>query len=182
MINVTGLFRVVLISTTISLGGCSTVGQVFFDRPVIQDKFKNDQTYALSLTADRRIAVFTTRGSDKKRLSCAEALPDVAVSSDVESSIKLALKELDKDASLDTAEKVKQAITVAYQRTEKSDLVRQLGWQLCQAYLNDAIDDKGYFYLLERLVVASLVDTKDKDDDDTNALHKLLKAEVPEDK
>jgi len=151
---ITGI-KVASILLLVLLSGCSTASQVFWSRPVIQDSLPAGFD-TLALTADRRIAVFSKDSSGKK-ISCAEALPDVAISSEVDSSVKLAIKKLEAELGVEAAESVKQAISVAYQRTETSDLVRQLGWQLCQGYLNGAITNEHYFYLLERLVLASLV-------------------------
>ena len=77
---------------------------------------------------------------------------------DVPDGSKTAEQVLDVDA----AESIKQALTVAYQKTEKSDLVRQLGWQICQSFLNNAISEADYLRLLETMVLASLVNTTDK--------------------
>lgn len=47
------------------------------------------------------------------------------------------------------------ALTKTYDRTETSDVVRQLGWQVCQAYVNRAIDTDQYYQLLNKLVDGS---------------------------
>jgi len=171
MYNTKKIITVLPILLVMFLGGCATSGQVFFSRPVIEKDIKSGFN-TLALTADRRIAVFTS--NEGKKISCAEALPDVAISSEVHSSVNVALKKLEDELSVEAAESIKQAISVAYQRTEKSDLVRQLGWQLCQGYLNGAITDEHYFYLLERLVLASLVKVDSDNGGSSNDLKNLF--------
>lgn len=168
--------RVAILTLMIPLSGCSTLSQTFWQRPVIEDVPGGFNT--LSLTADRRIAVFKSDKSDKKNykgeLACAEAFPDVAVSSDVESAIKATLKAAEQDATFNLDENFKQAITLAYQRTETSDLVRQLGWQICQGYLNGAIEKKEYLRLLETMVIASLVKVDSSDESSVSNLKSIL--------
>ncbi len=157
--------------------GCSTFGQTFWGRPVIEDVPGGFNT--LSLTADRRVAIFK---SDKTNIenptglkACAEALPDVAVSSSVESELKAAIESAKQgNLSIDAAEKLEQTLTIAYQRTEKSDLVRQLGWQVCQGHINGAITNEDYKRLLEMMVVASLVDPKSDGSSDLNTIKSFL--------
>ena len=142
----------------------STLSQTFWGRPVIEDV--PDGFNTLALTADRRTAVFKSDKTNKKNptgiKACAEALPDVAISSEVDSSLKMALKTAEQVLDVDAAESIKQALTVAYQKTEKSDLVRQFGWQICQSFFNNAISEADYLRLLETMVIASLVNTTDK--------------------
>jgi len=166
------LIKLFLILTSIfALTGCSTFSQTFWSRPVIEDVPGGFNT--LSLTADRRIAIFKSDKTDKQnpvgQLACAEALPDVAISTKVKSSFEAALEAAGKaEASGEMSEELEQLLKIAYQRTEKSDLVRQLGWQICQGYLNNAIQEDDYVGLVKAMVYATLVDT------DETALKSLL--------
>lgn len=169
--------KILAITLTLPLSGCSTLSQTFWTRPVIEDVPGGFNT--LSLTADRRVAIFKSDKTDIKNptglKACAEALPDVAVSSTVESELKAAIKAAEKgELSAEAAEKLTQELTIAYQRTEKSDLVRQLGWQLCQGHLNGAISHTDYMRLLEMMVVASLVNPDDDGGSDMETIRGFL--------
>lgn len=176
MIILKTVIRFTLILSSILLSGCAALSQTFWQRPVIEDVPGGFNT--LALTADRRIAVFKSDKSDKDNYkgekACAEAQPDVALSSEVESKLTAAIKDATLDGSAELSESVKQAITLAYQRTENSDLVRQLGWQICQGYLNGAITESDYLRLLETMVIAALVDTELKDKASIQQFKELL--------
>lgn len=169
--------KLILISiASIQLSACSTLATSLLTKPVVEDEVSNYGT--LSLTADRRIAVFNEvgTGSNTVRRSCAEAQPDVAVSRAVTSEVMAALEDVSRNnTNFNLEETLTNAITVAYQRTERSDLVRQLGWQLCQAYMNDGISTDQYAKLLSSMVYASLVNPKADGTTDTKTLNETIK-------
>lgn len=176
------LSKLIMFALTFPLMACSTYSQTFFTRPVIEDVPGGFNT--LSLTADRRVAIFKSDKTDPENpiglMACAEALPDVALSSTVESELKATIEAAGKgELDAEAAEKLTQALTVAYQRTEKSDLVRQLGWQLCQGFLNGAVSNDDYRRLLEMMVVSSLIDPNNDGSPNIAAITGLLGSAAP---
>ena len=144
--------KIIALLPLIILSSCATTQTSFFDRSVIEDKVgKTDNFGTLALTGERRLAIF--RGET----ICAEALPDVAVSRESESKVSAELKDIaSASGTFTNDERYKTALEVLYKRTEKSDLIRQIGWQLCQAHMNNALDKGQYAEMLTVMMAAAL--------------------------
>lgn len=131
--------------TLLSLTGCASGFSAITDRAVVENEVQNFTT--LAMPADRRIAVF------HQDRFCAEALPDIGRSIDAASSGKLALELAEKGkGSGEFTDAFKTALLLAYQRTQTSDVIRQLGWQVCQAHLTGGLTDPAYRELLRILI------------------------------
>jgi hypothetical protein len=84
---------------------------------------------------------------------CAESLPEAAMAQSAKSSFDLS--DGSKDAGTDTVkvnDEVLVQLTKTFDRTEKAEVLRQLGWQLCQAWAQGVLDDEAYKKALLALV------------------------------
>lgn len=92
------------------------------------------------MTAERRVAILVPKEGWSYRF-CAESLPEAALAVDGESKIDIIVQP-DQKGSI--SDKVDQTLTQTFTRTEKAEVLRQLGWQLCQAWAQGVLDDKSY--------------------------------------
>ena len=143
--------------TAVMLSACSAPMSSVFNRSVVEDEAKHHT--ALALTGERRLAVFVDQ--DKQGRFCAEALPDTA--SSVDAASKAALEITATAATGDSGsgegsfdDSFRTALLLTNQRTENSDIIRQLGWLVCQAYLNEGIKDAFYQDQITALVAGSI--------------------------
>jgi hypothetical protein len=141
--------RVCMVLFIFTLTSCAGGMTSIFDRSVVEVESQNFTS--LAMPGERRIAVF------RENQFCAEALPDVARSVDASSSAELAATIVEQgEGSVSYQDAFATALLLTNQRTEASDLIRQLGWQICQAHLNGAITGEQYNSLLNLLVTESL--------------------------
>jgi membrane-bound lytic murein transglycosylase B len=80
---------------------------------------------------------------------CAESLPEAALAVDGDTKIDLTLKP---DELGSISDKVDQTLTQTFTRTEKAEILRQLGWQLCQAWAQNVLSNDEYNVELKALV------------------------------
>jgi hypothetical protein len=96
----------------------------------------------------------------KTRKFCAEPPPDVA--ENVSSQFALALKasanvqdKVQADAVLESARTLARAIQQLGRRTQGMQLFRDGMYNLCQGYVNEAMDQKTYVELFNKLMITS---------------------------
>ncbi len=135
----------------IALGGCASSLTAIFERSVSTENFDEREpiTRVLTLTGERRTVLAMPR--DSRLYVCAEALPDVARSAAARSVLELQQGGT-AGRSLSLDDQVATALLATFARTETADVVRQVGWQLCQAHANRAITPRDYAARLDELV------------------------------
>lgn len=145
------LLRAVPCILLISLGGCATLGEIVDNPSIEHERFREEDRghMVLTVSGDRRV-IRTTYDNNNKLLICAETQAD-AISARSASS---ALEAVGKGAIRD---EIIQRLTLTYARTELSDVVRQLAWQLCNARLNEHIDQAFYERSLAALQAQSML-------------------------
>src|SRR3546814_19108891 len=77
---------------------------------------------------------------------CAESIPDAAraigASSAATASLPTEVTGTPQTQQFGFNDAVSSALLLTFARTETADVVRQLGWQNCLAYMNGAIHDR----------------------------------------
>lgn len=146
------LFLILLVAT---LSGCALLGSPR-EEPVIEDHatnwFGTQKMGVFSVTAERREVVF--KFPDNK--FCSEPPPDVAEA--LTSSLTLLAKGRAKDqrgevsAELEAAKTLATSLRTLFRRSQGAQFLRDGLFSLCQAYLNDAIDEKEYVALYRELL------------------------------
>ncbi len=147
----------------VGLSGCATVSELIDDPSVEHSaikKPKSTETGHVILTAreDNRL-IRTSVTASNKLLLCAETQADAISTRSSQSGIEITGK-----ASVE--DEISRRLMLTYARTEVSDVVRQLAWQLCNAHLNGQIGDSFYETSLRSLqtqamaVLAATPETK----------------------
>jgi hypothetical protein len=144
--------KIVLILSIFGLSsGCSSFVSAIFDRPQIRDNIDatKDRVVILTMTGDRRLT--TTHGS----VVCGESYPDVATAYGALSKASTTASREGASASGDISDQFQTALLQTFNRTETADAIRQIGWQICQAYSNQGITSSEYHALLDSLITKS---------------------------
>ncbi len=134
-----------------SLCGCSSFATAIFDRPQIRDEIDTAQgkVVILTMTGDRRLT--TTHNG----VVCGESYPDVATAYNALSQANASVSRQGVSDSGSLSDEFNTALLQTFNRTETADAIRQIGWQICQAYSNQAITQPEYYKLLSDLVTRS---------------------------
>lgn len=146
------------LAAPVLLSGCAAEVTAILERPVSSENINLNKLVVM--TGERRLAIVApfdkNNPEDRQKIICAESLPDAArfVKATSEGEAKTSGSG-GVSQSLSMKELFETALTKTYDRTETSDVVRQLGWQVCQAYVNRAIDTDQYYQLLNKLVDGS---------------------------
>jgi len=96
-----------------------------------------------------------------RKVICAESLPDAARSIDAKSdltanlAVPVASTGIAPSGEQKVSDTLKTSVLQTFVRTETADVVRQLGWQICQGYANGAIREDEYRDLLKSVVAGS---------------------------
>lgn len=136
-----------LIALSPALAGCASTLNAIFERSVADEDVYDHKV--LTMTGERRIAIVVPRHSPN--VICAESLPDAARASGARSALDIQAGGTGRPA-LGVDDQVQTALLQTFTRTETADVVRQLGWQVCNAYANRAIDYRMYSSLLVEIV------------------------------
>jgi hypothetical protein len=150
--------KLILIFAVASLSGCALFSSD--KQPVIEDHINDwngkEKIGILSTTAERREVVFKM----PKNQFCAEAPPDIAES--LSSSLSAMAQGSVKDttaaevtARLEVAKTFATTIATLFRRSQGVQLFRDGSFNLCEAYLNGAIDGPQYIKLHENLLKVS---------------------------
>jgi hypothetical protein len=134
-----------------SLSGCSSLVTAIFDRPQIRDEIDTSQSKVviLTMTGDRRL---TTTHNGKV---CGESYPDVATAYGALSKATATASDQGASGSGNISDQFQTALLQTFNRTETADAIRQIGWQICQAYSNNGITEPEYNKLLDSLITKS---------------------------
>jgi uncharacterized protein Veg len=144
--------KIVLLSPILgSLCGCSSFVTAIFDRPQIRDEIDtaHGKVVILTMTGDRRLT--TTHNG----VVCGESYPDVATAYSALSQANASASKQGVSESGSFSDEFQTTLLQTFNRTETADAIRQIGWQICQAYSNSAITQPEYYKLLDSLVTRS---------------------------
>lgn len=150
-IRVAGVAAVLIL-----LSGCSSTITAWKSRPFAQHTLgrpeqKGGDSQLYILTAERRVAVLIPENWDKH--FCAESLPEAALALSATSSADLSNAG---NGSLNVSDEVRASLLQTFTRTERAEILRQMGWQLCQAWAQNVLSDVEYKEALYDLVDAGL--------------------------
>lgn len=157
------------------LSACSTSLNSIFERSVSSEHITYDKV--LTMTGERRVALVvpyvdkTLSKADEKefyeklghvrKVICAESLPDAARSIDAKTdltanlAVPVATTGIAPSGEQKVSDTLKTSVLQTFVRTETADVVRQLGWQICQGYANGAIREDEYRDLLKSVIAGS---------------------------
>lgn len=148
---------ILAIFAIVNLSGCALFSPTS-EQPVIEDHITDwigrKKIGVLSTTAARREVVFQMPSNR----FCAEAPPDIAES--LSSSLSLLAQgsgkeptsSVDVTARLQVAKTLVTTIATLFRRSQGVQLFRDGSFNLCEAYLNGAIDEPQYFKLHQELL------------------------------
>lgn len=138
----------VLVVATLPTCGCASYLNAIFTRSVSSEEMLDNKL--LTMTGERRVAIAVPRGADSKSILCAESLPDAAQAAGGRTGLQLKGSGT-AGRSLGFEDESQTALLQTFTRTETSDVIRQLGWQVCNAYAVQAIDKWAYERLLTKI-------------------------------
>jgi hypothetical protein len=145
---------IAIISLPLALSGCAGYLNAWTNDPLQHHSVGKPAVY--TMTGDRRTAVFL-KPSDGMHY-CAESLPDAVAALAASSSASLKANGLKGGAGGEAT--ITDATTVSllqtFQRTEITELSRQLGWSTCLAWAQGAITNDQYHAILKDIVSGSL--------------------------
>lgn len=133
-----------------ALPGCASTISAVTNRSIAAHEFTSGRIF--SMTGERRLAMTVTM-RDSRVVMCAESLPEVAAAVAASSSASASLVNRGSAALSDAFQ---TQLLQTFTRTEISEVLRQLSWQLCQAWAQGALDDNEYQAELNRLVTAGI--------------------------
>jgi len=143
--------------------GCAGMLLQLTNPPITSDHLDklSDKSKLKTVSGDRRLVRVSALNEAESKYSplespfmiCAETQADAISARSAKSAISAALKESQSGSLTDEAA---EALTLTYQRTELSDVVRQLSWQLCNARMNGDLDRTQYQGELDKLVTGAL--------------------------
>lgn len=105
----------------------------------------------MTVTGERRLEFIAPKGSNLRM--CAESLPEV--SSAVAAATGASANIVDKGAA-SVNDAFKTALLQTFTRTEIAEVLRQMGWQACQAWAQGALDDAQYREQLAKIIDAGI--------------------------
>ena len=146
--------KLAAICLLMNLAGCASTISAVTNRSIAAHDFKEGRIF--SMTGERRLAmaVAKMKKDDPKRVvMCAESLPEVAAAVAASSSASASLVNQGSGALSDAFQ---TQLLQTFTRTEISEVLRQLSWQLCQAWAQGALTDDEYKAELNRLVTAGI--------------------------
>lgn len=126
---------------SVILTGCATVSELVDDPSVEHSVVKrpgSDETghVLMTLREDNRLIRRTVTASGTLKI-CAETQADAI-------SARSARSGLEVTGQGSVEDEITRRLTLTYARTQVSDVVRQLAWQLCNANLNGQIGNEFY--------------------------------------
>ena len=133
--------RIIACAVIALLSGCAHVAEIIDNQSIETSTLKRNEHQIISMTGDRRL--IRTRLSDAEKgkpghlMVCGETQADAMSARSTDSSLNVVGKGSGSDS-------IAERLTVTYPRTELSDIVRQLSWQICNANMNGAIGNDVY--------------------------------------
>jgi hypothetical protein len=134
----------------LALSGCASTISAVTNRSIAAHEFRPGRIF--SMTGERRLAM-TVQREDGRVVMCAESLPEVAAAVAASSSASASLVNQGSGALSDAFQ---TQLLQTFTRTEISEVLRQVSWQLCQAWAQGALQDDEYQAELHRLVTAGI--------------------------
>lgn len=132
----------------LSLSGCAHFWQVVDNQSIETDSIDEAGHRVQSISGDRRLVRTTASPTkDAKYLKlqiCAETQADAITQRSEDAALSITGKGSVTDS-------IDERLTLTYARTELSDVVRQLSWQLCNANMNGTIGDIHFANLMADL-------------------------------
>ena len=144
------LAKLTSITVLLSLSGCASTISAVTNRSIAAHDFREGRIF--SMTGERRLAM-TVRTKDGRVVLCAESLPEVAAAVAASSSASASLVNRGSGALSDAFQ---TQLLQTFTRTEISEVMRQLSWQLCQAWAQGGLDHPVYSVQLRRLITAGI--------------------------
>lgn len=136
----------------LTLTGCASTITALLNRPIQADNYYFDGNHAVSvMSLQGQYRVGTLRDIKSTLRVCAESLPDTATAAAAASSLSVSDPVTGGVRAVSGSDEFSSALLQTFQRTETADVVRQLGWQYCQAWSNGALTDSQYAELLVAL-------------------------------
>ena len=127
-----------------SLAGCASTINAIANMPITSDHIEGEGEKLKTLSGDRRLVrvspEIVTLASGETRTTyriCAETQADAISARSARTDVNITGRGSIADASY-------EQLLLTYARTETSDVVRQLSWQLCNAWVNQAISPQQY--------------------------------------
>jgi hypothetical protein len=131
------------------LSACSSMVTAWKNDPLQAYTIERPTIYAM--TGDRRTAVMMLPGQGQR--FCAESLPDAAAAFSAASEANAGVKDQVTGAFKDSTT---AALLQTFQRTEIAEVYRQMGWNLCLAWAQQAIDTPQYHALLKEYLTGGI--------------------------
>ena len=131
------------------VGGCASTVTAWKNDPLQSYKSQRSSLYAM--TGDRRTAIQINNANGQR--FCAESLPDAVAAY---SAASKASASVEGKASGGFEDATYAGLLQTFHRTEIAEVYRQLGWNLCLAWAQGAINDAQYFGLLDKFTVGGL--------------------------
>jgi len=154
-----------------SLSACAHVAEIIDNQSIETDTLEDNTHRIVSMSGDRRLIRTTLTGrtdSNPGNLQvCAETQADALTARGSDASLAVTGK-----GSL--SDSITEHLTVTYARTELSDVVRQLSWQMCNANMNGKLGDDSYRLALFELQRDALQVLKTRALTDSTAALKAL--------
>jgi len=143
--------RLIITSITLlTLPGCASTISAWKNRSFKEQGFHKPALY--SMTGERRLAIAVKPTTYDMRF-CAESLPEAAAAYSATSGASLKPTGVGEGSISDASSMV---LTQTYTRTEISEVLRQLGFQTCQAWAQGVLDENEYKLELKNIVAAGI--------------------------
>lgn len=139
----------VFLTSAVLLPGCASSVTAWKNDPLQSYDIRGPSVYAM--TGDRRTAVLMRKGNGQR--FCAESLPDAVAAYSAASEASAEVAERGKAGFKDATY---AGLLQTFQRTEIAEVYRQMGWNICLAWAQEAISDAEYSVLLNRYVWGGL--------------------------
>ncbi|MBI1682492.1 hypothetical protein [Caulobacter hibisci] len=141
---------VLSVSALMTSGCAGTLYQVF-NRPVTSDHLDTDKgpNKLKTVSGDRRLVraarVLGSNGEIKAYIICAETQADAI-------SARSAKSDLSVKSGQALKEEYSELLSKTVERSEVSDVVRQLSWQICNAQMNGYLQNGSYEKMLGSII------------------------------
>lgn len=131
---------VVIPATSLLLSGCASYKLARKYQAITSDKIRKDEEAKVrTITGDRRI-VRQSKAENGDIKLCAETQADAIAAFGGKSSSSVSAGK----ATLSGSDEFLPILAITNARSPVSDVVRQIGWQLCNAQMNGWLGDSAY--------------------------------------
>jgi len=141
--------RFILALSLLASSGCAGTVSSVFNRPVTAHDLSANRL--MTVTGERRLAFIAPLNPTVRM--CAESLPEVSSAVAAASGANLSAAD---HASGGFNDSFRTALLQTFARTEIAEVLRQMGWQACQAWAQGAISNEQYQQELARIIGAGI--------------------------